>query len=198
VWLISCKNALASHSSILHGLSPHSTSQVSRPKGVLVNTGKPYSGFLLSGGDDKDYPAIRLFSEAEIAPSCETLGVMPKPSSSEVSKFPGLRSMLLRGISVFAAHDRSMLHGLCSSQNGILDHGSVMKLNVKLKGAPKVIQVSGETFENDDARRLGLKRTTLIGKMRKMKILRSTEAVLSNLPQSLALQRQDYSCGEEL
>ncbi len=44
-----------------------------------------------------------------------------------------------------------MLHGLCSSQNGILDQGSVMKLNVKLKSAPKVIQVSGETFENDDA-----------------------------------------------
>jgi transcriptional regulator with GAF, ATPase, and Fis domain len=36
------------------------------------------------------------------------------------------------------------------------------------------------------ARKLGLKRTTLIGKMRKMKILRSTEAVLSPLPQSLA------------
>jgi transcriptional regulator with GAF, ATPase, and Fis domain len=48
------------------------------------------------------------------------------------------------------------------------------------------------------ARRLGLKRTTLIGKMRKMGILRSTEAALSSLPQSLAQQRQRYSRGEEL
>ena len=46
------------------------------------------------------------------------------------------------------------------------------------------------------ARRLGLKRTTLIGKMRKMGILRSTEAALSPLPQSLAQQRQRYSRGE--
>jgi formate hydrogenlyase transcriptional activator len=36
------------------------------------------------------------------------------------------------------------------------------------------------------ARKLGLKRTTLIGKMRKMGILRSTEAALSPLRQSLA------------
>jgi len=28
------------------------------------------SGLLLSGGDDKAFPAIRLFSEAEIAESC--------------------------------------------------------------------------------------------------------------------------------
>ena len=48
------------------------------------------------------------------------------------------------------------------------------------------------------ARKLGLKRTTLIGKMRKMEILRSTEPVLSPLPQSLAQQRQDYSRGKEL
>jgi formate hydrogenlyase transcriptional activator len=48
------------------------------------------------------------------------------------------------------------------------------------------------------ARKLGLKRTTLIGKMRKMGILRSTEPVLSALPQSLAQQRQDYSRGKEL
>ena len=48
------------------------------------------------------------------------------------------------------------------------------------------------------ARRLGLKRTTLIGKMRKMGIVRSTEAVLPPLPQSLVHSRQDYSCGEEL
>ena len=48
------------------------------------------------------------------------------------------------------------------------------------------------------ARKLGLKRTTLIGKMRKMGILRSTEAVLSPLPQSLVQQRQHYSRGEEL
>jgi len=48
------------------------------------------------------------------------------------------------------------------------------------------------------ARKLGLKRTTLIGRMRKMGILRSTEATLSPLPQSLAQQRQRYSRGEEL
>ena len=48
------------------------------------------------------------------------------------------------------------------------------------------------------ARKLGLKRTTLIGKMRKMGILRSTEAVLSPLPQSLMQQRLHYSRGEEL
>ena len=39
------------------------------------------------------------------------------------------------------------------------------------------------------ARKLGLKRTTLIGKMRKMGILRSTEAVLSPVTQSLVQQR---------
>jgi formate hydrogenlyase transcriptional activator len=43
------------------------------------------------------------------------------------------------------------------------------------------------------ARRLGLKRTTLIGKMRKIGILRSTEAALSPLPQILAPPRPDYS-----
>jgi formate hydrogenlyase transcriptional activator len=48
------------------------------------------------------------------------------------------------------------------------------------------------------ARKLGLKRTTLIGKMRKMGILRSTEAVPSPLPQSLAHQSQGYSHWEEL
>ena len=48
------------------------------------------------------------------------------------------------------------------------------------------------------ARRLGLKRTTLIGKMRKMRIMRSTEAVLPPLPQSLVHPRQDYSYGETL
>jgi formate hydrogenlyase transcriptional activator len=48
------------------------------------------------------------------------------------------------------------------------------------------------------ARKLGLKRTTLIGKMRKMGIFRSTEAVPSPLPQSLAHQSQDYSHWEEL
>ena len=48
------------------------------------------------------------------------------------------------------------------------------------------------------ARKLGLKRTTLIGKMRKMGLLRSMEAVLSPLPQTLAQQRQDYSGGQEL
>ncbi len=48
------------------------------------------------------------------------------------------------------------------------------------------------------ARRLGLKRTTLIGKMRKMGIVRSTEAVPSPLPQCLVQPRQDYSFGEEL
>jgi formate hydrogenlyase transcriptional activator len=48
------------------------------------------------------------------------------------------------------------------------------------------------------ARKLGLKRTTLIGKMRKMGISRSTEVVLPPVPQSLAQQRQDYSRGEEL
>jgi transcriptional regulator with GAF, ATPase, and Fis domain len=48
------------------------------------------------------------------------------------------------------------------------------------------------------ARKLGLKCTTLIGKTRKMGILRSTEAVPSPLPQSLAHQSQDYSHGEEL
>jgi transcriptional regulator of acetoin/glycerol metabolism len=47
------------------------------------------------------------------------------------------------------------------------------------------------------ARKLGLKRTTLIGKMRKMGIVRSTEAVLSPIPESLARGRQDYSHGEE-
>jgi formate hydrogenlyase transcriptional activator len=36
------------------------------------------------------------------------------------------------------------------------------------------------------AKKLGLKRTTLIGKMRKMRILRSTEPVISARPQSLA------------
>lgn len=48
------------------------------------------------------------------------------------------------------------------------------------------------------ARKLGLKRTTLIGKMRKMGILRSTEAVLSPVPLSLAQQRQQESRGEEI
>ena len=48
------------------------------------------------------------------------------------------------------------------------------------------------------ARKLGLKRTTLIGKMLKMGIVRSKEAVLSPLPQSLVHPRQDYSCGETL
>ena len=48
------------------------------------------------------------------------------------------------------------------------------------------------------ARRLGLKRTTLIGKMRKMGILRSMEAVLSPLAQAVAQPRQHYSCVEEL
>ncbi|MGA9863061.1 MAG: hypothetical protein WBQ19_13180, partial [Terriglobales bacterium] len=43
------------------------------------NLGTPYvftdnSGFLLSGGDDKDFPAIRLFSEAEIAQLQNTWG----------------------------------------------------------------------------------------------------------------------------
>jgi formate hydrogenlyase transcriptional activator len=42
------------------------------------------------------------------------------------------------------------------------------------------------------ARKLGLKRTTLIGKMRKMGILRSTEAVLLSRPQTL-VQQQGYS-----
>lgn len=48
------------------------------------------------------------------------------------------------------------------------------------------------------ARKLGLKRTTLIGKMRKMGISRSTEAVLSPLRRTLEQQGQDYSRGEEL
>ena len=48
------------------------------------------------------------------------------------------------------------------------------------------------------ARKLGLKRTTLIGKIRKMGILRSTEAVLSPAPQSLVQRRQVYSGGEAL
>ena len=48
------------------------------------------------------------------------------------------------------------------------------------------------------AKKLGLKRTTLIGKMRKMRILRSTEPVISACPQSLAQQRQGYSRGKEL
>ena len=48
------------------------------------------------------------------------------------------------------------------------------------------------------ARKLGLKRTTLIGKMRRMGILRSTEAVLSPVLQRLAQHGQDYSGGEEL
>jgi formate hydrogenlyase transcriptional activator len=48
------------------------------------------------------------------------------------------------------------------------------------------------------ARKLGLKRTTLIGKIRRMGILRSTEAALSPLPRSLAQQRQRYSRREEL
>jgi len=48
------------------------------------------------------------------------------------------------------------------------------------------------------ARKLGLKRTTLIVKIRKMKILRSTEAILSPLPRSLARQKkQNYSSGKE-
>jgi len=48
------------------------------------------------------------------------------------------------------------------------------------------------------ARKLGLKRTTLIGKMRKMGILRSTEAVLSPLPRNLALEEPAYSAAAEL
>lgn len=48
------------------------------------------------------------------------------------------------------------------------------------------------------ARKLGLKRTTLIGKMRKMGILRSTEAVVPPLSQSPVQPGQDYSCREEL
>jgi formate hydrogenlyase transcriptional activator len=43
------------------------------------------------------------------------------------------------------------------------------------------------------ARRLGLKRTTLIGKMRKMGIFRSTEAVLSPLPPRSRLAEQGYA-----
>lgn len=45
------------------------------------------------------------------------------------------------------------------------------------------------------ARRLGLKRTTLIGKMRKTGILRSTEAVLSALPFELGNRREPQSHG---
>lgn len=48
------------------------------------------------------------------------------------------------------------------------------------------------------ARKLGLKRTTLIGKMRKMGIARSTGAVLSPLHRSLAQQSQDDSIGEKI
>jgi DNA-binding NtrC family response regulator len=48
------------------------------------------------------------------------------------------------------------------------------------------------------ARKLGLKRTTLIGKMRKMGILRSIEAILSPLPRTFTQRRQGYSGGEEL
>lgn len=43
------------------------------------------------------------------------------------------------------------------------------------------------------ARKLGLKRTTLIGKMRKMELIRSTEPALSPPPQSLVHQDLDYS-----
>jgi transcriptional regulator with GAF, ATPase, and Fis domain len=43
------------------------------------------------------------------------------------------------------------------------------------------------------ARRLGLKRTTLIGKMRKMGILRSTEAAVSPPHRNLAPEKQAYS-----
>jgi transcriptional regulator with GAF, ATPase, and Fis domain len=48
------------------------------------------------------------------------------------------------------------------------------------------------------AKKLGLKRTTLIGKMRKMRILRSAETVHSALPQSLAPQSEGYSRGKGL
>ena len=47
------------------------------------------------------------------------------------------------------------------------------------------------------ARKLGLKRTTLIGKMRKMGISRSAEAILSPPRQSLVPQSQDYSPEEQ-
>jgi DNA-binding NtrC family response regulator len=70
------------------------------------------------------------------------------------------------------------------------EHGHILKA---LKESGWV--VGGPTGA---ARKLGLKRTTLIGKMRKMGILRSTEAVLPPLSQSLGQPRQDYSCGEEL
>ena len=46
------------------------------------------------------------------------------------------------------------------------------------------------------ARKLGLKRTTLIGKMRKMGILRSTEAVLSPVTQNLVQQGSTTRMGK--
>jgi DNA-binding NtrC family response regulator len=46
------------------------------------------------------------------------------------------------------------------------------------------------------AKKLGLKRTTLMGKMRRMGILRSTEAVPSPLSRTLAEQKQGYSRGK--
>jgi transcriptional regulator with GAF, ATPase, and Fis domain len=48
------------------------------------------------------------------------------------------------------------------------------------------------------ARKLGLKRTTLIGKMRKMGILRSTEAVLLPSPSSSVQRRQYYPQVDEI
>ena len=48
------------------------------------------------------------------------------------------------------------------------------------------------------ARKLGLKRTTLIGKMRKMEILRSTEALLLPSPRSSMQRGQYYPQGDEI
>ena len=48
------------------------------------------------------------------------------------------------------------------------------------------------------ARKLGLKRTTLIGKMRKMGILRSTEALLLPSPSSSVQRGQYYPQGDEI
>jgi len=48
------------------------------------------------------------------------------------------------------------------------------------------------------ARKLGLKRTTLIGKMRRMGILRSTEAMLLPSPRSSVQRGQHYPQGDEI
>ena len=69
------------------------------------------------------------------------------------------------------------------------EHGHILKA---LKETGWVVGGPGGA-----ARKLGLKRTTLIGKMRKMGLLRSTEAVPLPTPQGIAQHGRDDPSGEQ-